>query len=196
MRRTPLIALLAFAGAAHAQDAPLPDLDAAIAFRAAAYPSLCEQANAEAAGADYRGEAFEIEEPGEDGGRPSRYVLYLLPCQRGAYNAVSIALLGTEYDGIVPLAFAEPELDIDYADDASERLRSMRVDGFTTSGQLVNPVFDAEARTMETFSKWRGLGDAQSSGLWRFEGGRFVLERYSVDPTFDGEIDPVVVYER
>lgn len=115
-------------------------------------------------------------------------------CLRGAYNFGYVYFLESETDGIRPLHFATPELNIDYEDDESEVLRAMETIGFSAAAVLINPDFDAETMTLSSHSRWRGLGDAFAAGQWQFENGIFSLRSYTVDPTFNGEIDPVTVY--
>lgn len=136
---------------------------------------------------------FRYEHETDDG--PDRTVrLYQMPCHYGAYNFASIWFIETEYEGLGPLHFAEPELDIDYGDQGSETVVDVRVIGFATTSSLVNAYFDEKTRTINSFSKWRGVGDASSGGTWIFREGRFVLTNYEVDATYNAEIDPVNVY--
>lgn len=130
----------------------------------------------------------------QDNGPDRTLILHQLPCFYGAYNFGSLWFTETEFEGLVPLHFAEPELDIDYADDEQTTFNDMTVTGYTTNPALINAEFDEETRTITSFSKWRGLSDAFSSGTWEFRSGKFVLTRYEVDPTFDGEFDPVTLF--
>ena len=178
---------------AAAQDAP-PAVDIAAA-RVAADALGCDGPGTMAG--DQPPETFALTEPPayEDG--PARhYTIYEIVCGTGAYNVSIVYLVDDGYDGPRPATFAEPRLAIDYEDEGQTRLRDMSVDGFGASFRLVNPDYDPETHTIRSASKWRGLGDASSSGTWRFEDGRFVLERYEADPTYDGEITPRVVFER
>ena len=146
---------------------------------------------------DQAPDAFELTEPPEyEGGKERRYLIYEIVCTVGAYNVSSVYLVDDGYDGPVPAAFAEPRLQIEYEDEASERLRSVTVDGFGATFRLVNSQYDPETHSILSSSRWRGLGDASDSGRWRFQDGRFVLERFEVDPTYDGAIEPQVVFER
>jgi hypothetical protein len=69
----------------------------------------------------------------------------------------------------------------------------MVVDGYTSSDVLINSSFDAATSTLSSFSKWRGIGDAASSGTWKLVEGQFVLKGYEVDPTTEGEVNPLAV---
>jgi hypothetical protein len=59
------------------------------------------------------------------------------------------------------------------------------VTGYVARAELVNPDFDPKTNTIFMGAKWRGLGDAWSSGEWAFVEGEFVLKAFSVDPTYD-----------
>lgn len=74
------------------------------------------------------------------------------------------------------LQFAEPEMDIRYVNNDSEgKVRSMHVIGFQTTGWAVNSNYDKDAHTITTLNKWRGVGDASSSGTYLFRNGDFSL---------------------
>ena len=47
----------------------------------------------------------------------------------------------------------------------------------------MNSEFDEQERSLTSFNKWRGIGDASSSGKWIFRDGDFTLVHYEVDPT-------------
>lgn len=117
--------------------------------------------------------------------------LFRFSCATYAYNVSEAYYLANAYGEIEPVAFAEPELDITYETDANEKVKSMTIAGFNTALLLVNSEFDAENRTITSYSKWRGLGDAFSAGTWKFADGRFTLSNYAVDAAYDGEPEPV-----
>jgi hypothetical protein len=48
---------------------------------------------------------------------------------------------------------------------------------------------------LTSWSKWRGVGDASANGTWAFKNGRFVLVKYDVDASYDGEINPQTVID-
>jgi Protein of unknown function (DUF1176) len=121
------------------------------------------------------------------------YRLFEFSCSNYAYNFSLVYYLANDYGEINKLSFAEPHLDIKYSDEEGAVLKSMVVDGFTSSDVLINSSFDAASLTLSSFSKWRGIGDAASSGTWKFVEGQFVLKGYEVDPTTEGEVNPVKV---
>ncbi len=123
------------------------------------------------------------------------FFLYRVWCSRGAYNEGHVYYLEDDLGDIRQVAFAHPEVEVSYADDASEVLDGMEVSGFTASEELSLSDFDPATGTVSEYAKWRGLGDAASSGRWVFEQGAFRLDHYEVDPTFNGEIDPITVVE-
>ena len=172
--------------------APPPDLERA---RAVAQSLGCDGPGTMAG--DQLPETFALTEPPayEDG--PEReYTIYEVVCGMGAYNVSIVYLVDDGYDGPVPASFATPVLDIDYEDEEQTRVRNIAMNGFAATFRLINPSYDPETHTIRSAEKWRGLGDASSSGTWRFVDGRFVLERYTADPTYDGEITPELVFER
>ena len=117
-------------------------------------------------------------------------------CRRGAYNEVFVYYLADPAGEVHELHFAEPELDIRYEnDDSSGKLESMNVIGFKTSDYLINPDYDAATKTLSSWSKWRGVGDASSVGHWIFREGDFALVKFEVDPTYDGEIEHQTVVD-
>lgn len=126
----------------------------------------------------------------------SKVTLIRFFCRRGAYNEVFVYYVTDTTGELKELHFAEPELDIRYeGDDSSGKLESMNVIGFTTTDYLINSEYDADTRTISSWSKWRGVGDASSVGRWIFRDGNFALVKFDVDPTYDGEIEHVTVVD-
>ena len=121
--------------------------------------------------------------------------LYQFLCGAGAYNSNEVYYVAGE-DGFSQLHFAEPELQIEYDDpDEETKLKSMAIIGYRASDRLVNSEYDEDAQELTSFSKWRGIGDASSSGKWIFRDGEFTLVHYEVDPTTNGEEDPQTVLD-
>lgn len=113
-------------------------------------------------------------------------------CGAGAYNLQHAYYWYREFDGLQPLAFAEPTFDTKYEDDdlLEGKLESVTVSGMTAATILVNSEFDPETLTVTSHSLWRGIGDASSSGTWMFRDGQFALVSYDVDASYDGEVNP------
>lgn len=127
---------------------------------------------------------------------PREARLFRFFCTRGAYNELHVYILADDSGEILPVSFVVPELDIRYEDDRTmEEVRSIDVIGYTSRSELVNSHYDPDTFTMTAHSRWRGLGDASSTGKWIFRSGTFTLVRYEVDPTYDGEINPVTVLD-
>ena len=128
-----------------------------------------------------------------DNDPPSTATLFSFPCGSGAYNTAEFYYLNIDERGPERLSFAEPNFDFKYEDEEDAKLKSMALAGFSSSGSLVNSEFDPKTNSITSFSKWRGVGDASSSGTWVFSDGAFELKDYDVDPTYDEEINPIPV---
>lgn len=122
--------------------------------------------------------------------------LVRLFCMAGAYNVTHSYYIKTEFEGLRPLALAEPDYDVRYENDDFEGdVLGIDLTGMTATTALVNSYFDEETGTLTSSSKWRGMGDASSSGTWAFDEGRFVLVHYEVDASYDGEVNPDVILD-
>lgn len=127
---------------------------------------------------------------------PQEVTLIRIFCGAGAYNISHAYYLYTEFDGLTPVGFAAPVVDPQYKDGDSEgELECLPVIGFEADMLLVNSEFDLDTQTVTSYSKWRGIGDASSSGTWVFRDGTFVLVSYDVDASYDGEINPETVVD-
>lgn len=122
--------------------------------------------------------------------------LFRFPCNRGAYNESHVYLMARDYGELHVLGFATPELDIRYSNDDREgAVDAVYVTGFQSVTELVNSDFDPDTMTLASFAKWRGVGDASSSGTWAFRDGDFALVKYEVDASYDGEMNPQTVVD-
>ncbi len=121
--------------------------------------------------------------------------LYVFSCQLYAYNEAWVFYVHDSVEGLRLLSFAEPHVVTTHpkGDDEGAKLESIKVEGFTSATTLINADFDKKTQTITSFSKWRGLADASSNGAWRFARGEFVLKDYDVDPTYNGEMDPISI---
>lgn len=117
-------------------------------------------------------------------------------CFMGAYNMASVFFIEDEIDGFRPLPFAEPTLDIVYEDPDNTESAVVSVDiaGYTGRTTLINAEVDPETGTITTFSRWRGLSDASSSATYVLDKGQYVLRRYDVDASYDGNMNPETVF--
>jgi hypothetical protein len=144
-------------------------------------------------------EAFKIawQQPDASESDPERQArLFRFFCGMGAYNESHVYFLWNDIDGLRELQFATPELDIRYENDDTEgKVDSITIIGYTTDTGLLNSSYDEETRTILSADKWRGVGDASSSGTWIFRNGDFTLVKYDVDASYDGEINPETVLD-
>jgi Protein of unknown function (DUF1176) len=117
-------------------------------------------------------------------------------CNSGAYNINNVYFISLGEDSTTPLHFAAPAFNVIYENNDSEKA-VLRIDiqGFTSADTLVNPTYDAATGTMISANKWRGVGDSGTSGTWAFLQGRFVLTHFEVDASYDGQINPTVIYD-
>lgn len=122
--------------------------------------------------------------------------LFRFPCNLAAYNSREVYYLANDDGELGQLQFATPELDIRYEnDDSSGTVESIGIIGYRAADQLVNSQYSPETKTIESFDKWRGVGDASSIGRWLFRDGNFTLVKYDVDATYDGEVNPETVLD-
>jgi len=122
--------------------------------------------------------------------------LFHFSCSAAAYNESSVYYMTDELSDVQQLQFAEPKMDIRYENNDSDgKLLGMSIIGFQTSGWATNPEYNEETKTITTFNKWRGIGDASSSGTYLFRNGDFSLVQYDVDASYDGEENPQTVVD-
>ncbi|BCG88811.1 hypothetical protein MesoLj113c_49210 [Mesorhizobium sp. 113-3-9] len=122
--------------------------------------------------------------------------LFHFSCSAAAYNENSVYYMSDDVSGVRQLQFTEPEMDIRYVNNDSEgKVESMHIVGFRTTGWATNSNYDKDAHTITTFDKWRGVGDASSSGTYLFRNGDFSLVQYDVDASYDGEENPQTVVD-
>ncbi len=124
----------------------------------------------------------------------NEYRLYEYPCYAGAYNFSSLYFSANEYNEVAQLYFAFPDFDVTYKDDEESVVDQITLNGFSTWESLTNPGYDEKTMTLYSNSRWRGLGDASSSGRWEFRKGSWVLTTYDIDPTYDGEISMIRIF--
>ncbi len=129
--------------------------------------------------------------------QPDRMVtLYRFFCNSGAYNELHVFFMKDSYGELQPLTFAEPTIHVNYENEDSEgKVLGMKIIGMESHTRLVNSEVDAAKNTVASFSKWRGVGDASSTGLWVLKDGKFVLSTYDVDASYDGEINPINILD-
>lgn len=123
--------------------------------------------------------------------------LFRFFCSSGAYNAMDVYYFADDQGGLRNLQFAEPELDIRYEGGKTEgdKVESIDIIGYTVRDQLVNSNYDPDRKAITEVNKWRGVGDASSSGTWIFRNGTFTLVKYDVDASYDGEENPKTILD-
>lgn len=168
------------------------------AFKAS-YGATCQtlQPTAETGAADPEIHELAYRDEWQAESEPDRKVrLFRFLCGYGAYNSNEVYYLTDDLDGFRQLQFAEPDLDIRYENNDSDgKLESVTVIGYRTADMLVNSAFDPQTGTLQSFAKWRGVGDASSAGTWLFRRGTFALTKYDVDASYDGEVNPETVLD-
>ncbi|MFK0688299.1 DUF1176 domain-containing protein [Mesorhizobium sp. IMUNJ 23033] len=122
--------------------------------------------------------------------------LFRFFCSMAAYNESAVYYIADDVMGVRQLQFASPELDIRYENNNSEgKVEAVHIIGFQTDDQLVNSDYDDNTRTITSMNKWRGVGDASSTGTYLFRNGNFSLVQYDVDASYDGEINPQTILD-
>lgn len=120
-------------------------------------------------------------------------VLYRFFCGASAYNENHVYYLHTGEE-LNLVSFAEPFLHVDYENEEVEgKVLGIKVVGLRAQNLLVNSTVEAKTLSITSANKWRGIGDASSSGVWLFKNGEYVLSTFEVDASYDGEINPEMV---
>ncbi|RWM02369.1 DUF1176 domain-containing protein [Mesorhizobium sp.] len=164
----------------------------------ATYGEQCDKENPEGKPAG-EPDAYSIRYKDKDAGadEPERETrLFRFFCSMAAYNESAVYYIYDDVAGVRQLQFASPELDIRYENNNSEgKVEGIHIIGFQTDDQLVNSEYDDKTRTITSMNKWRGVGDASSTGTYLFRNCNFSLVQYDVDASYDGEINPETVLD-
>lgn len=152
-----------------------------------------------AAGPDERHQVWPIQykpKGDEPDAAPVTLKLHQLFCYSGAYNVSYAYMIESEDYGFAAVQFAVPEFDPVY-ENPDDDTKVLRVDvaGFATQNVLANPTFDLATTTLKSNLAWRGIGDASSVGTWRFIEGKFVLTRFEIDASYDGDVNLSAIYD-
>ncbi|MDQ2704584.1 MAG: DUF1176 domain-containing protein [Pseudomonadota bacterium] len=122
--------------------------------------------------------------------------LFRFYCGAGAYNETHVYYLYDEANGLRALQFTVPELDIRYENDDFEgKVEDVSIIGYLAEDVLVNSSYDEAEHSIISYNKWRGIGDAGTTGTWIFRNGEFTLVKYDVDASYDGEVNPEPVLD-
>ncbi|QPC88732.1 DUF1176 domain-containing protein [Mesorhizobium sp. NBSH29] len=166
---------------------------------ASAYGGACRtlEPDAEPGAADPVESIVAFRQKSDAASDPERQArLFRFPCDQAAYNSAEVYYLASPEGFVQALQFATPELDIRYeSNDDQAKVESVTVMGFTATDKLVNSDYSPETHTIESYNKWRGIGDASTIGRWLFRDGSFTLVKYDVDASYDGEINPEPVLD-
>lgn len=173
--------------------------EAIVAAFKASYGATCDSlsTDAEPNAADPEIVELNYRDASQETSEPDRKArLFRFACIQAAYNTTEVYYLADDINGFRQLQFAEPELDIRYENDDFEgKVEAVNTIGYTTTDMLVNSEYDPGTHSLQTFNKWRGLGDASSSATYLFRSGTFTLVKYEVDASYDGEINPEAVLD-
>jgi len=191
MRLMPALLAACLAGPALADDLD----DRATAIFSAAYQEACSGAFLEDGRLIEPPQRFAMTSPSSYGGDPAPMVLWLFRCNIGAYNVQSVALAYSEMNGVIPLHFATPDLNIVLEDpeDYESAVKEVQIMGWSATPFLVNAEVDAAAGELRQVGYWRGIGDASDMAVWRLADEAFRLIRYEVDASYDGAVNPEVL---
>ena len=138
--------------------------------------------------------SFSHKEDYED--EPRNYHLVRVPCWLAAYNQGDAYVLIDPYGDASLVSFAVPKYSVTYEDaETLEKVKSVKVTGYGARVTVGLSHFDPETRQISEFFKSRGLGDASTSAIWQFRNGSFDLLSFSVDASFDGEINQEVLVD-
>lgn len=182
---------------------PPPEKDALLEqakrIFAADYGAICDtlRTGAEPGTADPEMNTISFRSSSDAESDPERQArLFRFPCGLYAYNTSEVYYLANGIGPLHQLQFATPELDIRYENDNHDgKVESIGIIGYRAADQLVNSSYNTEMTSIDSHSKWRGVGDASAAGHWIFRDGDFTLVRYEVDASYDGEINPETVLD-
>jgi hypothetical protein len=167
---------------------------------AGSYSALCQSLAADADPAQAEPETYIVPMRSTDkeasGDPVPEGRLFRFFCQMGAYNETHVYYFADSFGEVTPVQFSEPELDIRYENNDHEAgVEEINIIGYVSRGQLVNSFYDANTLTVTSYAKWRGVGDASSSGTWLFRNGAFTLVKFEVDASYDEQMNPETVLD-
>jgi hypothetical protein len=179
---------------------PPPERDVALeqakkAF-AASHGEGCASPGRDAQPAEPERYVIKFHSTGDPEGEEQEARLFRFFCSLGAYNEGHFYYQADIVRGVREIHFAAPELQIQYENGDSEgTVEAINIIGYRSDGELINSFYDESTKTITSHAKWRGVGDASSTGIWLFRDGEFSLVQYDVDATYDGEINPQTVLD-
>jgi len=171
-------------------------LDKARKAFSGAYSTICNSLSQTADPAAAEPEIHAIPASSSPGEPAREYRLFRFFCDMGAYNEIHVYYLADPFGEVRPLQFTEPDLDIRYENDDHEAaVVEINITGYVATDRLVNSFYDPATLTITSYAKWRGIGDASSSGTYLFRNNRFTLVKFDVDASYDEEMNAKTVLD-
>lgn len=146
----------------------------------------------------FKPELYTFEHQSQYQDQPSLYRLVRVPCWLGAYNQGDAYVLFERNGAGRLVSFAVPQYNVEReTDDFESPVKNISITGYSARNTVVMSDFDPKTLTISEFNKSRGLGDAFTTGEWRFDGYGFTLKAYAVDASYDGESSatPIVNFQ-
>ena len=82
-------------------------------------------------------------------------------------------------------------IDVEYVPDSADAtVKNITISGFEAKRTMVNAELNRTTGMLKETGYWRGIGDAANETWWAFVDGRFVLRRFRVDASYDGDVNP------
>lgn len=121
--------------------------------------------------------------------------LYRFFCNAGAYNEQHVYMLWDGDNGLRPVSFPEPTYETELADpdNPDSAVTAISITGFTARQTITNSSFDPDSGRILSHACFRGICDASSDGAWLLDGPDFRLAHFAVDPSYDGEQNPITL---
>ena len=131
------------------------------------------------------------------------YALYKVTCYAGAYNFGSIFMAKNGItDEFQFVTFVEPKVNyvISQKEDPEfgqvDVVESWSLEGFYSGGSiLTNAWVEPDLGTVSYHAKGRGIGDAYTHNIYKFDEGTWLLVYAEADPTYDGQVTPIELYD-
>lgn len=198
MKRSALFCLLSTLSLAALAPAALADPldDRATAAFSSAFAESCTAAFADDGSLIEPPQRFDVMMP-LSFSEPEKATLWQFRCNLGAYNQTDVLLMWTEFEGIVPLALAQPAVTVVNEDPENfeSPVKEVKIAGWTARNAVVNGTFDPATGVLSATGRWRGIGDAYDAGDWVLRDGGLQLRHYEVDASYDGEVKPQLVLD-
>ena len=95
------------------------------------------------------------------------------------------------------MSFPEPTYVTELADpqNPDSAVTDISITGFAARQTVTNSSFQADTGMIVSHACFRGICDAFSNGAWVLDGPDFRLAQFAVDPSYDGEQNPVTLVD-